>query len=85
MGDRAQITDLKAHGASRRWMPVLAAGLSRGEYARSLFRRLAAADRRPADRHLGDRQPGVLLAGVGLAGARGAPAARFHRELGVAT
>ena len=41
MGDGAQITDLKATGAPRRWMPVLAAGLSRGEYARSLLRRLA--------------------------------------------
>lgn len=41
MGDGAQLTDLKAAGAPRRWMPVLAAGLSRGEYARSLFRRLA--------------------------------------------
>ena len=31
-----------AQGASpRRWMPALAAGLSLGEYARSLVRRLA--------------------------------------------
>jgi signal transduction histidine kinase len=29
-------------GATRRWMPTLAAGLSLGEYARSLVRRLAA-------------------------------------------
>jgi signal transduction histidine kinase len=42
MRNGAPITSLAAAGATRRWMPVLAAGLSRGEYARSLFRRLAA-------------------------------------------
>src|SRR5271170_4480430 len=44
MAQRAQIADVRAsrEGASRRWMPTLAAGLSLGEYARSLVRRLAA-------------------------------------------
>jgi signal transduction histidine kinase len=42
MRNGAQITNLAPAGAPRRWMPVLAAGLSRGEYARSLLRRLAA-------------------------------------------
>src|SRR5271167_2504885 len=44
MGQRAQIADVRppAAGATRRWMPTLAAGLSLGEYARSLVRRLAA-------------------------------------------
>ncbi len=44
MAQRAQIADVRASsaGASRRWMPTLAAGLSLGEYARSLVRRLAA-------------------------------------------
>ncbi len=44
MSQRARLPlDLSlAHGASaRRWMPVLAAGLSIGEYARSLVHRLA--------------------------------------------
>jgi signal transduction histidine kinase len=44
MGERARLaTDLRVStpGAPR-WMPTLAAGLSRGEYARSLIRRLAA-------------------------------------------
>jgi signal transduction histidine kinase len=41
MRNGAHITSFAAAGAPRRWMPVLAAGLSRGEYARSLFRRLA--------------------------------------------
>ncbi len=44
MAQRARLSvDLSlAHGASpRRWMPALAAGLSIGEYARSLVRRLA--------------------------------------------
>src|ERR1700685_4277781 len=42
MRNGAHIPSLAAAGAPRRWMPVLAAGLSRGEYARSLVRRLAA-------------------------------------------
>ena len=44
MGERAQIANVRVPpgGAPRRWMPTLAAGLSLGEYARSLFRRLAA-------------------------------------------
>ena len=41
---KAQIADARAShgGPARRWMPTLAAGLSLGEYARSLVRRLAA-------------------------------------------
>src|SRR5271154_7587358 len=44
MAERAPTTDLRLlpRGTHRRWMPTLAAGLSRGEYARSLMRRLAA-------------------------------------------
>jgi signal transduction histidine kinase len=44
MAERAQISDIPAStpGASRRWMPTLAAGLSLTEYARSLLRRFAA-------------------------------------------
>src|SRR5271163_1795149 len=44
MGQRAHISGLRraSTSAPRRWMPALAAGLSLGEYARSLFRRLAA-------------------------------------------
>src|SRR5271156_2866865 len=43
MAERAPTTDLRLlpRGTHRRWMPALAAGLSPGEYARSLFRRLA--------------------------------------------
>jgi len=41
MRNGAHMTSFAPAGAPRRWMPVLAAGLSRGEYARSLFRRLA--------------------------------------------
>ena len=44
MVERARVpVDMRVPGASRRrWMPPLAAGLSLGEYARSLVRRLAA-------------------------------------------
>ncbi len=44
MGERAQISNVAgaSQGATRRWMPTLAAGLSLAEYARSLVRRLAA-------------------------------------------
>jgi signal transduction histidine kinase len=38
---RAEVSLTAAAGAGRRWMPTLAAGLSIGEYARSLVRRLA--------------------------------------------
>jgi signal transduction histidine kinase len=41
MRNGAHISSLAPSGVPRRWMPVLAAGLSRGEYARSLLRRLA--------------------------------------------
>jgi signal transduction histidine kinase len=44
MGQRAHMPEvsLAPTGSHRRWVPTLALGLSRGEYARSLVRRLAA-------------------------------------------
>ena len=69
---------------ARRWMPTLAAGLSIGQYARSLLRRLAFLTTILLVAIWALDGQGILLAGVGAARARRGRAARLHRGLGLA-
>ena len=83
MGERARVTvDMRAPGAGarRRWMPTLAAGLSLGEYARSLVRRLAALTAVLVTAIWALERAGLLLAGVGLAGPRACPCCSTSRR-----
>ena len=73
MCERARLPadpSLTPGAAPRRWMPTLAAGLSLGEYARSLVRRLAFLTAVLLVAIWALDGPGLLLARLGLAGAR---------------